>query len=83
MHQRIWLNAHKTQRHVLFLASNYYANFQRENEDATAGYNVWRQVVAKVGSFVNTPASQSCVDTKISALEHGMVAILGIILLVA
>ena len=51
-HRRIWLNAKKTQRFMLFLESDHYTNFQQEHAGATAGYKVWKQVMTKVGGFV-------------------------------
>ena len=76
VHRRIWNITNMEQQHALFLASDYYAEFQSENNDATVGYTVWRDVLLEVGSFVSNPVRQSCVDEKISYLEHLMAAIL-------
>ena len=71
VHRRIWLNANKRQRHVLFQESEHYAKFQRENGNKTAEYDVFRRVCNKIGSrFVTKPTTMSCVDTKIVGLEH-------------
>ena len=64
VHKRIWHNVHKTQQHVLFQASNHYANFQCDNNGATAGYGVWSEVLDKVGTFVRKPLAESCIDRK-------------------
>ena len=80
VHQRIWVNANKKQRHIQFLESEHYANFQRENNNATVGYDVWRKVVKKVGSrFVSNPISQSCVDIKIYGNQNTMSARVGVV----
>ena len=61
---------------MLFLESDHYTNFQQEHVGATAGYKVWKQVMNKVGAFVNNPTAQSCVDTKITGFEHLMASLL-------
>ena len=76
--KRIWLNANKQLQYSLFQNSDYYVDFKRRR-GATAGYDVWRYVLARVGSFVSKPLAESCVDEKISGLEHYMAALLGFV----
>ena len=63
---------------MLFQNSDYYCDFKQAH-GATAGYDVWRRVLARVGSFVTKPLVESCVDEKISGLEHYMAALLGVV----
>ena len=74
VHKRIWRIVNKEAQHLLFLNSDEYASFQRENEGATIGYTTWSQVLKEVNTFVTNPKPESCVDEKISGLEHMMVA---------
>ena len=65
------------QQHLLFLESDHYANFQRDNDGATAtSRGVWTEAVRLVGAFVGDPRPESCVDEKTSAMEHFMAALL-------
>ena len=68
----------KEVQHLLSLNSDEYASFQCENEGATVGYTTWSQVLKEVNTFVTNPKPESCVDEKISGLEHMMVALLGV-----
>jgi len=80
VHRRIWcVSTNKRQQHELFLSSDYYKQFQAENNNATAGYTVWMEVLLQVGTFVSNPVVQSCVDEKISCLEHLMAALLRVL----
>ena len=81
VHGRIWLNANKKQRHIHFLEPVHYANFHQENNNAIVGYDVWQKVVEKVGPrFVSNPSNQSCVEIKISALQHAMAEMFGVLM---
>jgi len=79
VHKRVWLNTNKRQQHLQFLASDIFANFQRDNNsDMKCCYETWRKVLAKVNNpkFVTDPTPKSCVDEKMSGLEHAGDAIL-------
>ena len=76
---RIWLNVNKKQQHLLFCNSDHYITFQHDNPGATVGYDVWSDVLSSVGSFVKMPLPESCVDERMSALEHFMAAILEVL----
>jgi len=79
-HKRVWLIVNKRAQHQKFLDSEHFANFQRDNGDATMGYHVWRNVFEKVGAkWVTNPLPISCVDEKTSALEHLMRALLSVL----
>jgi len=76
VHRRIWRNVNKRQQHLLFLSSDYYARFRQDHNQATVGYDVWHDALANVGGFVSKPLNESCVDEKISGMEHYMAALL-------
>ena len=76
VHKRIWLITNKRQQHSLFISSDHYQQFQKDHPGATVGYDVWRCALAVVGSFVSKPLQESCVDERMSSLEHFMAAIL-------
>ena len=55
VHRQIWGNLNKEQKHLQFTSSyNYLNQFQQDHKDATAGYDVWSEVLSlsKVGAFV-------------------------------
>jgi len=79
VHRRIWTISNREQQHLYFLESDLYKQFQTENVGATVGYSVWRDVLLEVGTFVSEPIAQSCVDEKISFLEHLMAALLPVL----
>ena len=79
VHKRIWLNVNKRQQLSLFLSSDHFARFQAKHNGATVGYDVWSDVLGTVGTFVSNPLHESCVDEKISGLEHIMAALLGVL----
>ena len=49
------------------------------NKQATVGYDVFKHALAKVSKFVSNPLPESCVDEKISGLEHMMAALLSVV----
>lgn len=73
VHQRIWKNVNKKQRHLLFKASDHYQRFQSDNPRAKVSWGTWRKVLKKVAKkYVCNPRPELCVDEKMSALEHFM-----------
>ena len=62
---------------MLFLESDHYINFKRENGGAsTTSKGVWVEALSEVGSFVGIQRRESCVDEKTSDMEHSMAALL-------
>ena len=78
VHKRSWCIIYKEQQHLLFLSSDEFTKFQRENNDATEGYTVWADVLKEVNMLLSNPRPESCVEEKISGIEHMMAALLGI-----
>ena len=79
IHKRIWHNVDKRQQHLQFQNSKYLTEFHNDHgSEAKVCYETWRRVLSKVNSpkFVSNPSSQSCVDEKMSGLEHAIAAIL-------
>ena len=63
----------------MFLASSYYRDFLEANPKYAdskfgVGYTVWMEALAEVASFVSNPKDKSCIDQKISSLEHLMLS---------
>ena len=77
IHRRIWRIVNKKLQHLLFLNSDHYKLFQSDHGGATAGYDVFRDLLSKVGTFVCNPLPQSCVDEKMSGLEQMMASLYG------
>ena len=69
---RIWSVATQGDRYRAFSDSDYYKIFQNEFGGATIGITVFNDVVNKIGKFMTNPKHHSCVDEKISDLEHAM-----------
>ena len=75
IHRRVWLVLNKIKQYEQFLASEHYASFQKDCNNATAGLTVWREALKVVGKFVSNPTPLSCVDEKLSGLLHFMRAL--------
>lgn len=77
VHRRVWLNANKRQQWLQFQASPNYAEFQKDHDNnKPLAYDTWRKVLEEVGKFVSNATPKSCVDEKMSGLEHAGDAIL-------
>mmetsp|Transcript_16075 Transcript_16075/g.32284 ORF Transcript_16075/g.32284 Transcript_16075/m.32284 type:complete len:272 (+) Transcript_16075:2157-2972(+) len=79
VHQRIWRIINKEHQWNSFLNSKEYEDFRDSNVGATVGYDVFRDVISKVGKFVCNPLPESCVDDKTSGLEHYMSSVLSLL----
>jgi len=79
VHQRIWRIINKEHQWNSFLNSKEYEDFRDSNVGATVGYDVFRDVLSKVGKFVCNPLPESCVDDKTSGLEHYMSSVLSLL----
>ena len=79
-HMRIWVNVNKEEQRRSFIESTHYQNFQIENDGATAvSMGIWKEALNQVGKFVVDPIERSCVDEKISGLQHMMWALVDIL----
>ena len=79
-HMRIWINVNKEEQRRSFIESTHYQNFQIENDGATAvSVGIWKEVLDQVGQFVVDPIQRSCVDEKISGLQHMMCALVDVL----
>lgn len=56
---RLDTNQGKVEVIHLFLSSDEFAKFQRENNGATVGYTVWADVLKEVNMFVSNPRPES------------------------
>jgi hypothetical protein len=75
VHQRIWRLTNKEQQHKKFLESRQYREFISENNAAGVGYTVFRDGIQKLRKIVSDPKPESCVDEKVSGMEHAMEAL--------
>ena len=57
--------------------SDHYKLFQSDRGGATAGYDVFRDLLSKVGTFVCNPLPQSYLDKKMSGLKQIMTLLYG------
>jgi hypothetical protein len=69
LHKRIWRVANKKSQHILFV----------ENEGRTVGLTVFRKVLKKFKKLVCNPLPESCVDKKVSNMEHYMAALVTVL----
>ena len=74
VHRKIWHVTNAKQRHQLFLQSDHYTQFQNAHP-GTIGYTVLSEVLSSVAKFVSNPLHESCVDQKMSGLDHFMAAL--------
>ena len=73
IHKRIWKVCGKVANHALFLESSHFAAFQRERPGATIGFDIFNRLLCPA---VKKPTPKSCVDERISSVEHFMAALL-------
>lgn len=79
VHKRIWYKVNRRQQLIDFRNSDHYVDFQNATDGATVGYDVWRRVLKKVGTFVCRPVPESCVDEVTTQVEHHMAALLDLL----
>eukprot|EP00985_Skeletonema_marinoi_P004519 scaffold1961_cov126-Skeletonema_marinoi.AAC.4 len=71
-HGRTWRMVNKQIQHKTFEKSPQCDNFCRLTGATGVGYTVFRDGVKKFGKLVRDPSPESCVDEKVSGLEHAM-----------
>ncbi len=80
VHQRIWRLTIREHQHAEFLKSTYYNEFMNENTFATGvGITVFSKCLKRFKTFVTYPKPESCVDEKVSGLEHAMEALYSVL----
>lgn len=73
--RRIWQINTQYQRFEAFLNSPYYAAFQDQYDNRTIGSTSFQKILDKVGTFVDNPRPESCVDEKVSQMVYYMDAL--------